>query len=88
MEEEEEGGKEMTTTEAWKEFGCRYGGPNLEAKFKQLMVEYAKEKCKEMEEICAEQAKALYDSYIDMGCYVDSSYLSDHISSLELPDFE
>lgn len=32
----------MDLEEVWKEFGCKYAGPNLKSKFNQLMIAYAK----------------------------------------------
>lgn len=72
----------MTLTEAWKEFGCKYAGPNLEEKFKQLMREYAQEKCEEMRETCASSLNFDFES-LNNG---DDAY--DSIMETGLPDFE
>lgn len=79
----------MNLTEAWKEFGCKYAGPNLEAKFKEVVIAYAKEKCQQMKEICADEASEAFNNLKeDDFIFEDGEYLFDRISMLDLPDFE
>lgn len=67
----------MTKEEAFKELGIRYVGPNVKAKFFELLEKYAREKCEEMKEYCVSEAR-----------YNDDEDLAVDLQYLELPTFE
>ena len=46
----------MTKEEAFKELGIRYVGPNVKAKFFEIIEGYAKERCEEIRHECLSTA--------------------------------
>jgi hypothetical protein len=67
----------MTKEEAFKELGIRYVGPNVKAKFFDIIEEYAKERVEEMRNDCVWEAR-------NHG----NENLADDLQCLGLPSFE
>lgn len=71
----------MTKEEAFSKMELRYYGPNIKARILKIMEDYAREKCEEMREMCADKIECEFDDI------EDDAEAFNLLSSMELPEF-